>query len=429
MKNILIISYHFLSEEEIGSQRIRGLYRNLPAFGWNPIVITSASSMKTAEEENPNIFPLHSIHPLIKLKNRIEFSENKGLVSEFSERYVPCNSTKKKNLFQKIIIRFTEFLFFPDFSSYWAKYAIMQGEKIISDQKIHLIFSTYGPSGCHMAGSYLSKKYNIPWVADYRDLWCDNPGYSYSKVREKIESSFEKKTLLNSDIITTVSNPLVNLLKQRFKDRHIDCIPNGFDERILSRKGDTDRQFTIVYTGRLYQGKQDPEALFIVLSRFIRREIVDPSYIRIHFFGDNDLWLIQLVNNYNLQDIVTFHGQVKHEEALTAQKSAQILLLLTWNDPAHEGIITGKVYEYLASRRPILAIGHENEKDLKKLLEQTGTGVQITSVEVLEEYLLNAYKEFISTGVVSYSGIDEEILKYSHQEMTRKFVVTFSQVV
>ncbi|NLV28533.1 MAG: glycosyltransferase family 4 protein [Methanomicrobiales archaeon] len=341
---------------------------------------------------------------------------------------MPCSSVEKKNRFQRIIIRCTEFLSFPDFSSYWVKPAIKQAEKLIMEQKIDLIFSTYGPSGCHIVGSYLSQKYKIPWIADYRDLWCDNPVYSYSKARKKIESSYEEKILFSSDYITTVSKPLINQLKKRFNDKPIESIPNGFDERILLNISKPENFFSIVYTGRLYQGKQDPEPLFHVLSRLIKNRDISASDIRIYFYGDNDLWLIQMVNDYHLQDIVSFYGHVNRADALYAQKTAQILLLLTWNDPEQEGIITGKVYEYLASGRPILAIGHNNEKDLKYLLEKTGTGVHVTSNELLEKYLFNTYKEFISCGLVSYSGQEKEIMKYSHYEMTRNFVRIFSKI-
>ena len=103
------------------------------------------------------------------------------------------------------------------------------------------------------------------------------------------------------------------------------------------------------------------------------------------------------------------------------QQEAQILLLLSWNDTEEVGIYTGKVFEYLNAKRPILALGHTDGGILKELLDQTQAGVHISNVEELKEYIIKAYHEYKESGMVQYRGIDAEIMKYSHREMARKF--------
>jgi len=428
MKTVLLIGYHFLNDSEIGSKRLRGLYSNLPLFGWKPVVLTRALTDKPFFETLSDVYPVPYQHPFLKLKKIMNIPDNKGIISEISERYIPINSARKKHRFQKLMIRSTEFLSFPDLSSHWTNAAIKQADKIIHNHHIDIILSSYGPSACHSVGSYLSKSYSIPWVADYRDLWCDNPGYSYSPMRHCIESAYEKKMVTSADYITSVSVPLVKNLEHRFKKNKIMCIPNGFDETIIKRGKQSENGFSFVYTGRITPIFRDIEPLFRVLYRLLTEGLIEWDDIKIHFYGDNDNWLSELVHSYSLQNCTYLHGQVSYTESLLAQRNAQVLLLLTWNDPKQEGVITGKLFEYLASGRPILAIGHYLDTEVKGLLNKTRTGDQVFSDEMLRVFIMKAYKEYKSSGVVAYTGINEEIMKYSHREMTRKFVGIFEEI-
>lgn len=119
---------------------------------------------------------------------------------------------------------------------------------------------------------------------------------------------------------------------------------------------------------------------------------------------------------------------VDHDIAIIEQQQSQLLLLLNWNDPKELGIYTGKVFEYLAARRPILSIGYTRGGVVKELLDQTKAGVHCASEADLREYLLKAYQEYKELGAVQYRGVDVEILKYSHKEMARKFAEVLEEV-
>jgi len=180
------------------------------------------------------------------------------------------------------------------------------------------------------------------------------------------------------------------------------------------------REFTLTYTGQLYQAKQDPEPLFQAVRELIGEGVIDPDNVKVQFFGPTRYWLDRDVKEHGLEMIVAQHGVVPRKEALAKQRETQVLLLLNWNDLHEKGIYSGKVFEYLAARRPILAIGGPNGV-VSELLEETGAGVHVKDVTELKESLRNLYKEYQATGQVCYHGKEERVAKYSHREMARKF--------
>jgi hypothetical protein len=152
----------------------------------------------------------------------------------------------------------------------------------------------------------------------------------------------------------------------------------------------------------------------------IDEKIIDPATIEVHFFGIDDGWLINDSKNYHLESIVQIHGQISHEESIQKQRESQVLLLLTWNDPKEKGVYTGKIFEYLAARRPILAIGLQGSI-ATDLLTLTKTGVTVSSDAEIREHILQLYQDYNENGFVKYKGDISEIERYSQREMARKF--------
>ncbi|NQE44520.1 hypothetical protein C5S31_00680, partial [ANME-1 cluster archaeon GoMg2] len=179
-------------------------------------------------------------------------------------------------------------------------------------------------------------------------------------------------------------------------------------------------KFSIVYTGNLYRGKRDPEPLLKAIQKLILEGIIEPDEVVIDFYGYDEGWLERDVERYGLQDIVRVHGVIPREEALKKQREAQILLLLTWNDPTERGVYTGKVFEYLAARRPILSMGISGGV-VEDLLKETNAGVHTSSQEEIERALKIFHSEFKLKGRVGYCGISTKIERYSQREMARKF--------
>ncbi|MDA8325199.1 MAG: hypothetical protein M0033_03180, partial [Nitrospiraceae bacterium] len=249
-------------------------------------------------------------------------------------------------------------------------------------------------------------EYGVPWIADLRDLWTMNHYYDKLGVIRFFERRLEMRTLSCADALVTVSQPLADALGTLHKGKDVQCITNGFDpddfNGIPTRLS---KKFSITYTGMLYNGKRDPAILLKTTARLIEENRIDRAKMEIVFYGPNEEWLTGDINKYRLQDVVKICGLIPRDEAIRKQKESQVLLLLLWDDEREKGVYTGKLFEYLGSRRPILAIGRSNSI-VKDLLSDTGAGHFVSDRLQLEKILMRHYHEFISNGEVGYHAND-----------------------
>jgi glycosyltransferase involved in cell wall biosynthesis len=337
----------------------------------------------------------------------------------------------RPSIVERLAALSNEIISYPDENIGWYDYAVLAGEKILQKEQIDAILSSSRPPTCHLIAKTLTEKYHLPWVADFRDLWTQNHYYHYSQLRRNFEKKLEIATLKNASAITTVSQPLEDKLGALHKDKKIFLIKNGFDPEFVNQEIEVDHFFKIVYTGFLYEGKRDPAQFFAVIDDLCNKEFIKRDDIKIDFFGSDSRedWLHEEIVKYHLQDLVTLHGEVSHKTALAEQRKAQMLLLLTWNNPEEEGVYTGKLFEYLAAHRPILSLGYTEGGVVKELLIQTKAGVHAGNEEELKAEIIRAYHEYREFGKVQYHGIKEEVMKYSHKEMARKFAEVLDTVV
>ena len=195
----------------------------------------------------------------------------------------------------------------------------------------------------------------------------------------------------------------------------------GFDPaEVNTTPGNLTDKFTITYTGNLYPGKQSPEPLFAGLRDLISQGSINADDMEVRFYGPKAGWIDKQAERYRLTGIVRQFGMVPREIALNKQRESQLLLLLKWSDTQQRGVYPAKIFEYLAARRPILTVGGSPDV-VDRLLDETKAGVSGQTGEEIKALLLPLYREYKSTGAVSYSGDEAETNKYSHREMARKF--------
>jgi glycosyltransferase involved in cell wall biosynthesis len=420
LKSVLIITYYFPPNPAIGGVRLSGLAKYLSWYGWNPIILTPVLQ----REPDPKICIIQTPYYDVveNWKRRVGLDPKKTLNNQLS--------VKRKIDRPSIIERFTslsyEIITYPDERIGWYDYAIKAGEKILQTQQIDAILSSSRPETCHLIAKALAGKYHIPWVADFRDLWSQNHYSSYPRLKMYFEKKLEIKTLKHASAITTVSQPLGEKLAVLHKNKQIFAIKNGFDPELVNPESKTDPNFTIVYTGDLYERKRDPAQIFAAIQELCDKNVIKRNDIKIHFFGYPDLenpenWLQEEIATHQLQDLVDLHGKVSHEIAIFEQRKAQILLLLTWNSPDERGVYTGKLFEYLAARRPIISFGYTEGGVVKELLVQTQAGIHAGNYDELKDAIIRAHQEFKELGKVQYRGDDMEVMKYSQKEMAKNF--------
>jgi glycosyltransferase involved in cell wall biosynthesis len=421
MKRALIISYYFQQKDDIGAIRLRGLAKYLPSFGWETIIISGTAGKDDGFEVTEVVID----DVLTRWKKMLRLNLDKTLKAQFA---IPEHK-KKRSLLDYVIKIWEEFFVYPDNNRTWVLPTITKGRDLLNKQHFDAIISSSMPNSVHFVAADLASEFKLPWIADFRDLWTQHHYYHYSRIRKFFEERLECKTLSAASALTTVSQPLANRLHDLHKYKRAISILNGFDPNQINPGIPLTKKFSITYTGVLYKIRQDPEPLFRALRILIDEKKLDPKLIEVNFFGYDREWLMTDVKKYQLQEVVKIYGPISREESILKQRRSQLLLLLTWNDPQEKGIYTGKLFDYLAARRPILSMGFTEGGVVKDLLDQTQAGIHVSNEEELKKCLLTAYSEYMETGALQYRGIDSEVIKYSHLEMARKFAAVLDEVI
>ena len=422
MKNVLIITYNFPPRPAVGGLRIYGLAKYLPQYGWNPIILTAILPGDPDPQFTVIQTPYNDV--VAQWKKRLGLNPNQTLTEQFNV----STKSERLSIVERIALISSEIIAYPDSKRGWYDHAVLAGDKILKTQKIDAILSSSSPVTSHLIAKVLSEKYQIPWVADLRDLWTQNHYYQYSFIRNFFERKLELVTLSSTDALVTVSQPWCKELAKLHKMKKIHAIHNGYNPDEINPGHPLSKKFKILYAGSLYRGYQDPEPLFIVLNELIANNQINPELVSFDLFIINQEWLNEDVEKYNLKDIVHVHKPIIRNKILEKQRESQLLLILLWNNPNEKGVIPAKIFEYLAAKRPIISIGKYYSGELKEILEITNAGVELTEKGEIKKEIMNAYNEFIQNGSVPYHGIPTEIEKFSQIEMTRKFVEILNNI-
>ena len=428
MKKVLIIAN--LSHT---SPRIPGLAKYLPEFGWEPIILTGPNSKEGLHQSPNEIFKkcrvIQTLCPNVvaSLKKSLRLNPDR----EFQEQIgIPLFIRRKKKSFVDKLITFTkEIIIYPDGVKNWKFLSIKAGSELLERENVKAIISSSSPVTSHIIAKELKQKYKVPWIADLRDLWTQNHYYQYSRVRKFFEQKLELKTLKLANILVTVSPLWTERLKELHKRKTVHTITNGFDpEKVNIPPAVLANKFTITYTGGLYAGKQSPSKLFLALKELIADKKINPTDIKVRFYGPKKEWLEKEIEDYQLSGIVKQYGLMPRDISFQKQRESQILLLLNWEDYRERGWYPLKTFEYLSAQRPILSIGGSGDDVVKKLLSRTKGGVYSKEIEEIKGYLGKFYLEYKQKGRVNYGGEIEEINKYSYREMAKKFANTLNQI-
>lgn len=419
-KKVLIITWSLPPRPNVSSLRLRGLAKYLTDYNWTPIILTGELPEGSRIDCRTVETPYHDV--VGSWKRKFGFDPNRSMKAQ--TKLISDKESFKNSLVEFALNRVGEIIAYPDSEKGWYAYAIKYARKILEGEDVDAVISSSRPVTCHLIAKQLKEEYKIPWIADLRDLWTQNYYYSYSIMRRVIERRLEKKTLSQADALVTVSQPLADKLKELHKEQAVYAITNGFDpDEMNTLPKNLTPKFTITWTGTIYYGRQDPLRILAATRSLISDGAIDPSDIEIRFYGmvtnDRDWWLEEKIRQLGLQNVAKFYGQIPREEAIEKQRTSQVLLLLEWEGPS-QGVYTGKIFEYLAARRPMLATGGPQEV-VAELLEETQAGIHAPNVEDVKSALKKFYYEYKSDGQVKYKGKKSKIDKYSHKEMARKF--------
>jgi len=275
---------------------------------------------------------------------------------------------------------------FPDFSDIWAKKAV----KLVDADNYDIVLSSGGPYSVHRVGLALKKKNpKIKWIVDWRDLWTKDPMVKGFPLFIPYEIYLERKFHKNADLITTISDPLKKTLES-ITSTPVKTIYNGFDPDdfidIQKKDREINNVFKIVYTGSFYRKLQDPSPLFAAVSQIKMKYPLLYGKIQIQFAGLNSD-VSDIAKKYDISDSFNYLGFVNYETSLSLQYNADTALFIDYNNT--EGILSGKIFEYINVSRNIIVIGGNESSCAVELIKKTNTGVFLgKDVFLIEQFLV-----------------------------------------
>lgn len=272
----------------------------------------------------------------------------------------------------------------------WLAYRPMlrKGLALARERPFDFIIATTPPDVAVMVARSLSRSTGTPWVADFRDLWFRDLLLYRSRLAAAMSGPLNRWLVSDASVLVCISRGLQKRLSA-YLGREVIVSHNGFleEDHKGARALPGDGRTHLAYTGRVYPGKQDPAPLFRALAR-LRGEVPGlRNRLAVDFYGFDDPALRRMIGQHGVEDCVRLHGFVPYRECMAVQRAAHALLFLDWTDLAGEGMLTGKLLEYLGSRRPILAVGPRTDSEAARLISDTGAGTTLTSEEDIVEYL------------------------------------------
>lgn len=289
------------------------------------------------------------------------------------------------------------FFCLPDRYISWYLRAAPAGRRLLREWRPDVIYASALPITSLIVAKTLAASREIPWVAEMRDLWVDSHYYDMPAWRRWIDSRIEAACLGQASALVTVSEPLAEVLRNKYRKPTVSIL-NGIDTEdipVVELDKAHDTPVSIVYTGLVYPKQRDPSLLFEALAGMGEMR----NDFRVNFYGNLMPEVLHLAEKHGVNDIVRAHPPVPHAEALRRQAEADILLLLLWNNKGETGVFTSKLFEYLAARRPILCLGCTTGVAADEI-RQRKAGAVLDTVEDIRTWLRAMCVQKRSEGMV-----------------------------
>jgi len=431
-RKVLIVSFFFPPSSSNAAMLVGKWAKYLPEFGWSPTVLTvdKISGMKQTlpiEIDEADVVRT----PYLSIFRPLEEPVHTG---EDFHRAPIKNSIWRRGLrglvyLTRPIIRSPVMKILSLNGIDWLPKGVRKGLQILNNERFDLIFSSFGPPVSHLIASRLNKQTKIPWVAEFQDLWARDNNRKNRQPFLFLAEQLEKWVMKRSALLMTCSEPWTRQLEALHSKKAV-TIFNGFDEEDYRGEIPLTPRFTITYTGTIIPSGQDPSPLFQAIAELKQQEKISPGELEVRFFGGNASAIVSpLIGKYHLQEYVKIYGLVSYKDSIKRQMETTVLLLLSWNDPMEKGVYTGKIFEYLGARRPVLSIGLKGSV-IDELLLGTGSGIVATEVSEIKEILSTWLHEFKLHGELrSYYNPKQDVIKqYTQREQTKKMAAVFNEV-
>ena len=375
MKKVLIISYYWPPAGGSGVQRWLKFTKYLPKYSWQPIIYTPENPyFEVKDQALLNDIPAET--KIWKSPIWEPYALKDKLFGKGSESQSAGVITNKKSLKNKVLNWVRGNVFIPDPKIYWVKPSVKVLLKKILEEDIYHIITTGPPHSMHLIGLGLKKAMpNLKWIADFRDPWSELDllnEFQLNNSSMKKHKDLEREVLQTADVTLTVSETWVKDL-ERLGGSRVELITNGYDADDFELKPKTNDKFIIGHYG-LLNHLRNPKYLWKSLASLCVNNKAFDSKLEIHLSGNIDLEVIAEIDSYPcLKGKVKQLGYLSHAQVLEQYNQVDVLLLLLFNSKSGIGNYPGKIFEYFAAKKLILAFGPISS-DAERLIKNTNRG-------------------------------------------------------
>ncbi len=424
---ILIITYYWPPAGGPGVQRWLNFVKYFKEFGIEPIVyvpenptypLTDDSLVSEIPQEitilKQPIFEPYRFARLFSKKETKTIS--KGIIA----------GKEKQSFLQKVLLYIRGNFFIPDARKYWVRPSVRYITSYFSENNIGTVITTGPPHSVHLIGKELQQQTGVRWLADFRDPWTTIGYHNQLKLTKR---SIRKHKILEKSVLNTADHIVVTSFRtqkefQEITDTPITVITNGYDSAQVSEVV-LDEKFTVSHIGSLLSGR-NPLNLWKALYTLAEENNAFAEAFQLQLVGAVSEEVLASIKEAGLEDFLILKGYVSHAEAIAIQRSSQVLLLIEIDSPETQCIIPGKLFEYMVSGRPVLAMGPENA-DISRLISETNCGYffEYHEYERLKTRILRCFELFEERKLISQvTGIE----KYSRRELTRELAEVLKKV-
>ncbi len=411
MKKVLVISYHTPPLAGAGSFRTLKFVKYLRDFGYDCSILSVAGSKFAPVDKTL----------LEGLPKSVNIYRSKSIESK-----IMAWGPSKLGMSSKLML-------LPDEYVGWYPFAMRKVREIIRREEFDLIYATAPPYTALLIGCSTKELIKKPLVVDFRDPWTQNIGLSYpSMVHRSIDETLERKVVHHSDGIIITTEPNRAIFMEKYKEipsERCVTLTNGYDPEdflgIINHPGD---KFTISHIGSLY-GSRSPGVFLSALRDCANMRPSLMNDIQINLVGKTSKEFWNLAKEYGMDQVVHETGYVSHAEAIQFMIDASVLLLVIGGGQENVGVLTGKVFEYIASRKPILSLAPVNGAASDLIAKtRTGTTLEPSDAVGIQNAILNYY-DMWKSGSLSISPDISEIEKYDRRKLTGSLAKLFDRVI
>lgn len=431
MKRVLIITYYWPPSGGSGVQRWLKMSKYLPENGWQPVIYTADGAEYPVEDPSlekdvapeAEVIRRPIVEPYTFYKKFLGIKKGEKVKAGFINE-----GTKKNGWKESLSVWLRGNFFIPDARCWWVKPSVKYLTGYLKEHPVDAMISTGPPHSMHLIAKALHKKFNIPWVTDFRDPWTDIDFYKDLKLTrcaDRKHHRLENQVLTEATKVVTVGWDCAKGLENHGA-KDVVVITNGYDGfDIFNEKYQKTSRFTMSHIG-IIGANRNPETFWQAISDIV--ETNGRASLQIRLIGQVDNSVIESIKRNKIEKFVEIIPYIPHNQVIEEQQKSDVLLLFVNNTQNAKGILTGKLFEYLASGRPILCIGPE-DGDSARIMNETRTGVTIdfNDKEKMKSVILDLMAKYQDNQLVTKQN--KAVEKYSRRNLTKEFVKILNDII